>query len=154
MLEIKEGLLEYTCSVASISEILLMDTSYKYRNGVSENIISDDERAFAVNRLEKALRKVADIFGDAYKPSSLFIDDAGICGLSIFYSDRIIADRPDRKDALDAMINDYIISFVKNEWYALMGDSPEKEVSGTELWNAANDLFSYKYVPSCEIKEV
>lgn len=155
MLAVNKDSLEYTCSITSVCDALLLDTSYKNKNSEwLDNVISDDERAFVVNRLEKALHHVVDIFGDAYIPTSLYIDNDGACGFSISFSDRVISDALYKTEVLDVMMTHYIVSYIKNEWYVLLGDVTENETSNEELWRSINSLFSYKYVPSYEIEEV
>lgn len=155
MFTVKKDSLAYSCSVVSVCDALLLDTSYQNSIiGDVNCIIDGDNRIFVVNRFEKALRSVIDIFGDAYVFASLYIDEDGTCGFSVMFSDRIIADNLHKMEALDTMITDYIVSFIKNDWEVLLRGIPATKISNEALWKSVNSLFSYKNVPSYKIKEV
>lgn len=155
MLTTNQNSLEYACSVISVCDALLLETSYKNKSsGNLDTIIGGDERAFVVNRLEKVLRHVIDIFGDAYIPSSFYIDNDGVCGFSLSFRDRVISDMLDKANFLDALMNDYIVLYIKNDWNALMGEPSLDKVSDAEIWKSINSLFSYKYAQSYEVEEV
>lgn len=155
MFVINKDSLEYSCSVVSVCDALLLETSYQNScKGDIDHIISGDNRAFVVNRLDKVLRRVIAVFGDAYIPSSFYTDKEDMCGFSVSFTDRAVGDMLHQIPFLDAMINDYIVSYIKNDWNVLMGSISESEISNEELWRSVNALFSYKYGSSYEIKEV
>lgn len=153
MLTINKNILEYTCDISHILERLFMDSSYQ--NGDDANkIICEDKRCFVVNRLEKSLYNVVDVFGDAYTPSSLYIDNDGVCGFFASVQDRVISDMPHALEPLDVLITDYIISYINRDWHELLGTKLDVKIEVDKLWQSVNRLFLYKSAKSYVVEEV